>query len=145
MNTEIIKTDGQAVEYEALMRAADMIRQGGLVVFPTETVYGLGGDGTNAEAAKRIYAAKGRPSDNPLIIHVATPEQAEDMAAAIRATVAELVGQDAADAMRILYGGSMKPSNVDSFMACPDVDGGLIGGAALKAEDFIALIDAASK
>ena len=80
MNTEIIKTDGQAVEYEALMRAADMIRQGGLVVFPTETVYGLGGDGTNAEAAKRIYAAKGRPSDNPLIIHVATPEQAEDYA-----------------------------------------------------------------
>lgn len=75
----------------------------------------------------------------------ATPEQAEDMAAAIRTTVAELVGQDAADAMRILYGGSMKPSNAESFLACPDVDGGLIGGAALKAEDFVALVEAASK
>ena len=47
------------------------------MVFPTETVYGLGGDGTNAEAAQKIYAAKGRPSDNPLIIHVADPEDAE--------------------------------------------------------------------
>ena len=77
MNTEIIKTDGLTVDGKTLSRAADTIRQGGLVVFPTETVYGLGGDGTNAEAAKRIYAAKGRPSDNPLIIHIAKPEDAE--------------------------------------------------------------------
>ena len=59
-----------------VQRAAEVIRRGGLVVFPTETVYGLGGDGTNAEAAEKIYTAKGRPSDNPLIIHVATPEDA---------------------------------------------------------------------
>lgn len=75
----------------------------------------------------------------------ATPEQAQEMAAAIRATVAELVGQEAADAMRVLYGGSMKPENADGFLACPDVDGGLIGGAALKAEDFAALVEAAAK
>ena len=59
-----------------IIRAADILRRGGLVVFPTETVYGLGGDGTSAEAAEKIYAAKGRPSDNPLIIHIATPEDA---------------------------------------------------------------------
>ena len=80
MNTEIIRTDGKTVDATSLAHAADTIRRGGLVVFPTETVYGLGGDGTNANAAKCIYAAKGRPSDNPLIIHVATPEQAEDYA-----------------------------------------------------------------
>lgn len=75
----------------------------------------------------------------------ATPEQAQEIAVAIRATVAELVGQDAANAMRILYGGSMKPENADGFLACPDIDGGLIGGAALKAEDFALLVEAAAK
>lgn len=63
----------QVIEIDA---AADIIRRGGLVVFPTETVYGLGGDATNADAARRIYAAKGRPSDNPLIIHIAHPTDA---------------------------------------------------------------------
>jgi L-threonylcarbamoyladenylate synthase len=48
----------------------EIIRNGGLVAFPTETVYGLGGDATNPEASKKIYAAKGRPSDNPLIVHI---------------------------------------------------------------------------
>ena len=74
----------------------------------------------------------------------ATPEQAESMAAAIRATVRELVGDLVADDMRILYGGSMKPANAEAFLACENVDGGLIGGAALKAEDFAALVAAAA-
>lgn len=74
----------------------------------------------------------------------ATPEQAESMAAAIRATVRELVGDQVADDMRILYGGSMKPANAEAFLACENVDGGLIGGAALKAEDFAALVAAAA-
>lgn len=80
MNTIIIKTDGKTIDRASLSHASDIIRAGGLVVFPTETVYGLGGDGTNADAAKKIYAAKGRPSDNPLIIHIASPEQAESYA-----------------------------------------------------------------
>ncbi|MBQ7173398.1 MAG: threonylcarbamoyl-AMP synthase [Clostridia bacterium] len=63
-----------------LCRAAEILRAGGLVVFPTETVYGLGGDARNESSAKKIYAAKGRPSDNPLIIHVAKPEDAEPYA-----------------------------------------------------------------
>ena len=63
---------------EALLKpAAEAIRRGGLVIFPTETVYGIGGDATNAESASKIYAAKGRPSDNPLIIHIADPRDAE--------------------------------------------------------------------
>ena len=51
--------------------AGEIIKQGGLVAFPTETVYGLGGDALNPESSRKIYAAKGRPSDNPLIIHIA--------------------------------------------------------------------------
>lgn len=59
---------------DKLARAGDIIRRGGLVAFPTETVYGLGGDALNPEASKKIYAAKGRPSDNPLIVHIADME-----------------------------------------------------------------------
>lgn len=76
--TEIIGiTRMDAAADAALQHAADVIRCGGLVVFPTETVYGLGADATSAPAAEKIYAAKGRPSDNPLIIHIASPEDAE--------------------------------------------------------------------
>ncbi len=60
--------------------AAEVIKSGGLVAFPTETVYGLGGDATNPSAAEKIFLAKGRPSDNPLIIHVAEPRDAEGYA-----------------------------------------------------------------
>lgn len=63
-----------------ITEGAQIIKDGGLVVFPTETVYGLGADGTNAEAAMKIYQAKGRPSDNPLIIHIADPADAEKYA-----------------------------------------------------------------
>lgn len=56
-----------------IQRAAAVLRRGGLVAFPTETVYGLGADAFNAEAVRRIFAAKGRPADNPLIVHVASP------------------------------------------------------------------------
>ena len=55
--------------------AAQILKTGGLVAFPTETVYGLGGNGLDSEAARKIYAAKGRPSDNPLILHVSKIEE----------------------------------------------------------------------
>ena len=80
MNTEIFKLNPDAPDTEALSRCAEIIRQGGLVAFPTETVYGLGADATDKNGARKIYEAKGRPSDNPLIIHIATPEDAEDYA-----------------------------------------------------------------
>lgn len=62
---------------KALADAADCLKDGGLVAFPTETVYGLGADALNETAAKRIYAAKGRPSDNPLIVHISKVEDLE--------------------------------------------------------------------
>lgn len=64
----------------AIHRAGEILRQGGLVAFPTETVYGLGGNAFDPEATKKIYAAKGRPSDNPLIVHLETPQDAETIA-----------------------------------------------------------------
>lgn len=82
MTTEIIKAflpNGE-IDKNAIKKAAEIISSGGLVVMPTETVYGLGGDGTNPEAASKIYAAKGRPSDNPLIIHISSPTDAEKYA-----------------------------------------------------------------
>ena len=77
IQTKLVVLHDLSTQTADIQDAARILRQGGLVVFPTETVYGLGGDGTNADAAERIYAAKGRPSDNPLIIHVAEPSQAE--------------------------------------------------------------------
>src|SRR5215213_843812 len=65
-----------------IQSAVRVLRRGGLVVFPTETVYGLGADATNADAVARIFAAKGRPSTNPLIVHVADIETAKRYAAA---------------------------------------------------------------
>ena len=80
MKTEVIKIDQNNMDTEALERAAAIIRDGGLVAFPTETVYGLGADALSAEASKKIYAAKGRPSDNPLIVHVAEFSDMEKIA-----------------------------------------------------------------
>lgn len=75
----------------------------------------------------------------------ATPEQAEEVCAAIRATIADMFGKGAADACRVLYGGSMNVGNVESLLAQPDIDGGLIGGAALQSDSFRQLIEAASE
>ncbi len=71
METKIYKIDEKNINSEFLEEAGRLIAEGELVAFPTETVYGLGGDALHPEAAKRIYEAKGRPSDNPLIVHIA--------------------------------------------------------------------------
>ncbi|WP_299889198.1 triose-phosphate isomerase [uncultured Lacinutrix sp.] len=72
----------------------------------------------------------------------ASPEQAQDMHAFIRKTLESKYGNTVADAMTILYGGSVKPTNAKEIFSKPDVDGGLIGGASLKAEDFFAIVNA---
>ena len=73
MNTKIYQLNSAGADDEAAFREAGRILQsGGLVAFPTETVYGLGGNGLDPAAARKIYAAKGRPSDNPLILHIAS-------------------------------------------------------------------------
>ena len=70
METKIIRVEEGNKEGEWLAEAGEMIKRGGLVAFPTETVYGLGGDALQEESARKIYQAKGRPSDNPLIVHI---------------------------------------------------------------------------
>lgn len=96
MNTRIIhveKQEGQQELEKRLREAGEKLRAGGLVAFPTETVYGLGGDALNPDSSRKIYAAKGRPSDNPLIVHICRmedlprivkkiPEAAEELARA---------------------------------------------------------------
>jgi len=71
---------------------------------------------------------------------VATPDDAQEVCAALRQQLAATAGTATAAAVRILYGGSMKPDNAGGLMAMPDVDGGLVGGASLVAEDFVALV-----
>lgn len=71
MQTYYWKLQNNAADNEIIARAAEFIRQGEVVAFPTETVYGLGADGLNSEAVAKIFAAKGRPNDNPLILHIA--------------------------------------------------------------------------
>lgn len=84
MKTEILYDN----DMRDIERAASIIKRGGLVAFPTETVYGLGANALDAEASKRIFEAKGRPQDNPLIIHLANPNDAERYA-----YVSELYGK----------------------------------------------------
>lgn len=71
MNTKVIRIDEQHMNTALIEEAGDIIKSGGLVAFPTETVYGLGGDALNPQSSEKIYSAKGRPSDNPLIVHIA--------------------------------------------------------------------------
>jgi triosephosphate isomerase len=73
----------------------------------------------------------------------ASPEQAQEMHAFIRKIIADKYGEETADNLRILYGGSVKPANASEIFSQPDVDGGLIGGASLKANDFKAIVEAA--
>lgn len=80
MNTKLIKIDEVNISIEELEEASQILKAGGLVAFPTETVYGLGADGLNADASRKIYAAKGRPSDNPLILHIAELEDLKEIA-----------------------------------------------------------------
>ncbi|MGI6604891.1 MAG: threonylcarbamoyl-AMP synthase [Firmicutes bacterium] len=80
-----------ATDLVVLDEAGELIRRGELVVFPTETVYGLGGNALDPEAAAKIYAAKGRPSDNPLIVHVAKNEDIEPLVRAVPQVAVELM------------------------------------------------------
>ena len=77
MVTEVIKIDRDHPDMSAFEKAGRILKEGGLVAFPTETVYGLGADALDEEASRKIYEAKGRPSDNPLIVHIARMEDLE--------------------------------------------------------------------
>lgn len=79
MYTKIIEIDQKNINKDAIEEAAKWVQKKELVAFPTETVYGLGANGLEPEASKKIYAAKGRPSDNPLILHISSVEEIEPL------------------------------------------------------------------
>lgn len=83
MKTEIIKLDPGNIDVSRVDFAADVLKAGGLVAFPTETVYGIGANAINENAVKNIYKAKGRPSDNPLIVHVWNKEKVKELVSSI--------------------------------------------------------------
>lgn len=89
--TEVVAISSDAPEPEAIQRAARILRQGGLVAFPTETVYGLGADALLPSAVERIFAVKGRPADNPLIVHIARPADLREIAREIPDCAARLI------------------------------------------------------
>lgn len=103
MKTNFIKVDKSDLYTpegkEKLERAAELLREGEVVAFPTETVYGLGANGMDAEASVKIYEAKGRPSDNPLILHIAEFNQLDD--------IARDISEDAWKIMRAFWPGPM--------------------------------------
>jgi L-threonylcarbamoyladenylate synthase len=83
LETELVTILETKANPQALHRAASILQSGGLVAFPTETVYGLGANALNAEAVGKIYLAKGRPSDNPLIVHIAVEKALDNLVTAI--------------------------------------------------------------
>jgi len=91
MKTEIIKVDINNMDRDKLKYAADVIKEGGLVAFPTETVYGLGANALNEAAVHNIFKAKARPADNPLIVHVAKKEDVERLVKEIPTAVPRLI------------------------------------------------------
>lgn len=93
MDTRIIQIEEDNIDQALIEEAGAVIRAGGLVAFPTETVYGLGGDAFNAESSGRIYAAKGRPSDNPLIVHIAETEDLKRVAEQVPEAALKLAGK----------------------------------------------------
>lgn len=79
METKVVKINKDKIEERSIQEAANIIKNGGLVAFPTETVYGLGANGLDENAVSKIFKAKGRPQDNPLILHVHSMEQIKDL------------------------------------------------------------------
>src|SRR2546430_16166940 len=80
MTTRVLQVSARTPEPEIIEEAAAVIRAGGLVAFPTETVYGLGADGLNEAAVRRIFAAQGRPEAKGLILHLSAPAQVREVA-----------------------------------------------------------------
>ncbi len=93
METKLVRIDKNNIDAALVRAAGDVIRAGGLVAFPTETVYGLGGDALNAASSEKIYQAKGRPSDNPLIVHIADMEALAAIVREIPESAVKLAGR----------------------------------------------------
>lgn len=117
METRIVQVDEKNIDKEALREAGRIIRSGGLVAFPTETVYGLGGDALNPSSSRKIYEAKGRPSDNPLIVHIARWEAL--------AAIVKSVPEEAAKLARAYWPGPLTMIFQKSDLVPKETTGGL--------------------
>ena len=91
MYTKIVKVDNDVDNSESYQQTVDCLRNGGLVAFPTETVYGLGALATDSAATKKIFEAKGRPSDNPLIVHIGAKEEVYQYASDVPTKAVQLM------------------------------------------------------
>ena len=112
MNTEIVKVDAANIDETVIEKAADIIKNGGLVAFPTETVYGLGANALDADASKKIYEAKGRPSDNPLIAHIASLDTLEEIVEDVSDVAKKLIDKFWPGPMTLIF--NKKPNVPDS-------------------------------
>ena len=92
MQTRVIKVKDARSTQTAIAEAAKLLRHGDIVAFPTETVYGLGADAFSENAVKKIFAAKGRPADNPLIVHIADPSDLRHVAREVKPAARKLMG-----------------------------------------------------
>ncbi|HHV78808.1 MAG TPA: threonylcarbamoyl-AMP synthase [Firmicutes bacterium] len=117
MKTVVYKMDPEHPDQQAVKAAAEVIRRGGLVAFPTETVYGLGANALDGTAVNSIFAAKGRPHDNPLIVHVARIEQVKPLVTEVSPT-AELL-------MKRFWPGPLTLLFPKSDLVPPEVSAGL--------------------
>ncbi len=117
METRIITIEEENIQEELLQQAGEILKLGGLVAFPTETVYGLGGDALNRDSSRRIYAAKGRPSDNPLIVHISKWEDIYPLV--------EKVSEDAEKIARAFWPGPLTMILPKSALVPYETTGGL--------------------
>jgi L-threonylcarbamoyladenylate synthase len=118
MNTEILRIHDAELERDKIKRAADILRFGGLAAFPTETVYGLGGNGLDASASEKIYRAKGRPSDNPLILHISKEEELYPLVSEVPETARKLMAAFWPGPMTLIF----KKSNIIPYETTGGLD-----------------------
>ena len=112
MNTEIVKIDAANIDEKVIEKAAKIIKNGGLVAFPTETVYGLGANALDSDASKKIYEAKGRPSDNPLIAHIASLDSLDEIVEDVSDVAKKLIDKFWPGPMTLIF--NKKPNVPDS-------------------------------
>ena len=116
MDTQVRKLDYDSIDSEIMKEAGDIIRAGGLVAFPTETVYGLGGDALNPESSKKIYAAKGRPSDNPLIVHIEERADLYKIAAKVPEKAEKMMDAFWPGPLTLIFPSCTKPTDIENSL-----------------------------
>ena len=130
MKTVLEKLDTENIDERIIKKAGTILREGGLVAFPTETVYGLGGDALNPQSSQKIYVAKGRPSDNPLIVHIADKSHVYQ--------IAKKISKEAEKLMEAFWPGPLTLIFPKTDLVPPKTTGGLDTVAVRMPRDPIA-------